>query len=70
MCHGWMLEFDGACWARTSASSTNARGTGWAKNSRVEWRSRIVCSRSNMVTPPAETMHVSRAALKARILEA
>ncbi len=24
-CHGWMLEFDGACWARLRASSTNSR---------------------------------------------
>ena len=31
MCHGWMSEFDGACWARKRASSTNARGTGWGK---------------------------------------
>ena len=59
MCHGWMSEFDGACWARTRASSTNARGTGRGKNSRVEWRSRITCSRSNIVTPPTERMHAS-----------
>jgi hypothetical protein len=34
-----MLEFDGACWAKASASFSNSRGTGWGKNSRVEWRS-------------------------------
>jgi hypothetical protein len=36
--HGWMFEFDGACWARARSSSTNARGTGWGKNIRVECR--------------------------------
>src|SRR6516162_9646276 len=35
--HGWMLEFDGACTAKARASSTNFRGTGLGKNSRVEW---------------------------------
>src|SRR5215471_18022120 len=52
--HGWMLEFDGACTARARASFTNSCGTGLGKNSRVEWRSMIICSRSNMVAPPGE----------------
>jgi hypothetical protein len=29
--HGWMFEFDGACWARERASSTDSRGTGRGK---------------------------------------
>jgi len=41
ICHGWMLEFDGADWARARASVTNSRGTGCGKNIRVEWRSLI-----------------------------
>ena len=41
ICHGWMLEFDGAYWAKASASFTSSRGTGWGKNSRVESRSLI-----------------------------
>src|SRR5262245_52928805 len=52
-CHGWMLELDGAHTARATASSINSRGTGRGKNSRVECRSLITCSRSNMVSPPA-----------------
>jgi hypothetical protein len=34
-------EFDGACWAKASACSTNSCGTGRGKNIRVEWRSII-----------------------------
>jgi hypothetical protein len=36
-----MLEFDGAYWAKASASFTSSRGTGWGKNSRLEWRALI-----------------------------
>src|SRR6516225_4761770 len=44
-----MFEFDGANWARARASSTKARGTScWGKNIRVEWRTLIASSRSNM----------------------
>src|SRR5262245_54719905 len=57
--HGWMLEFEGACTARARASSTNFRGTGLDKNSRVEWRSMIICSRSSMVAPPGEFVIMS-----------
>jgi hypothetical protein len=31
-----MLEDDGARWAKAMDSSTNARGTDWGKNIRVE----------------------------------
>jgi len=37
------LEFDGAYWAKASASFTSSRGTGWGKNSRVEWLSLGSC---------------------------
>src|SRR5258706_5707773 len=49
--HGWMLEFDGAHRASARASLTSTRGTGWGKNIRVEWRSLIAFSRSNMMAP-------------------
>ena len=36
-CHGWMLEFEGARMASSSASVTSSRGTGLSRrNSRVE----------------------------------
>src|SRR6516164_1504474 len=44
-----MLEFDGANWARATASSNSSRGTGLGKNIRVECRSLTTCSKSNMV---------------------
>jgi hypothetical protein len=28
ICHGWILEFDGADWAKARASFTNSRCTG------------------------------------------
>src|SRR6516225_584841 len=60
-CQGWMLEFDGAHTARARASSASSRGTGLlGKNSRVEWRSLIVCSRSNMVAPPVKLLFRAR----------
>jgi hypothetical protein len=61
ICHGWMLEFDGACWAKARASSTSARGTGFlGKHIRVEWRSLIICSRSNVVLLLRPTFHLCR----------
>ena len=36
ICQGWILEHDGARWARARDSSTNARGTDSGKNIRVE----------------------------------
>src|SRR5262249_20560900 len=57
-CQGWMFEFDGACWARLRASSTNSRGTGLSrKNIRVVWRSLIAVSRSIMVTLLQRGLH-------------
>ncbi len=41
ICHGCMLEFDGAHCARARTSFANAQGTGWGKDIRVEWRVRI-----------------------------
>ena len=50
VCHGWMLELDGARTARSNASSTSSCGTGWwGKNIRVDRRSLITCSSSDMV---------------------
>jgi hypothetical protein len=47
--HGWMLEFDGARMASSSASSTSARGSALlGRNMRVERRSEMACSRSNI----------------------
>ena len=36
ICHGWMLEFEGARWAKARDSITKSRGTGWGKNIRIE----------------------------------
>ena len=35
---GWMLEFEGASWARAREESSRGRGTGVGRNMRVEWR--------------------------------
>lgn len=35
---GWMLEFEGAFWARRADSWSKLVGTGWSKKKRVVWR--------------------------------
>jgi len=46
-------KFDSASWANARASSAGSRGTGWRKNSRVEWRILTASSRSSMIASPS-----------------
>src|SRR5262249_30981161 len=51
-CHGWVLGFDGAYWARASAAFTHSLGTGFGKKIRVECRSLIALFKASLLATP------------------
>jgi hypothetical protein len=43
--HGWILQLEGACWARLKMLSSTACGTGFSRKPRTDRRALIAVSR-------------------------